>query len=77
MDFRRSLVAVSVTLLTLMLLGGFYAQNLAAWIQWAEYFSFISHSYDAALYFEFTADNYFRFVVDYCYFSTYRIHSIR
>ena len=29
MDFRRSLVAVAIILLTLMLLGGFYAQNLA------------------------------------------------
>ena len=62
MDFRRSIVAVAVILLTLMLLGGFYVKNLVFWIRWAEYLSFITYSYDAALYFEFTPDNYFRYI---------------
>lgn len=69
MDFRRSIVAVAVILLTLMLLGGFYVKNLVFWIQWAEYLSFITYSYDAALYFEFTPDNYFMYVMLYILFN--------
>ena len=61
MDFKRSIVAVAVILLTLMLLGGFYVQNLPFWIDWAQYVSFITYSYDALLYFEFTANNFFRY----------------
>ena len=60
MDFARSLVAVVVVLLIFMLLGGFFIKNLASWIQWARYLSFLSYSYDALLYFEFTEDNLFR-----------------
>lgn len=60
MDFKRSIVAVAVILMTLMLLGGFYVKNLVFWIDWAQYLSFITYSYDALLYFEFTADNFFR-----------------
>ena len=44
MDFRRSIVAVAVILLTMMLLGGFYVQNLVFWIQWAEYLSFFAYT---------------------------------
>ena len=62
MDFRRSIVAMAVILLTMMLLGGFYVQNLVFWIQWVEYLSFFAYSYDAALYFQFTPDTYFRYV---------------
>ena len=66
MDFRRSIVAVVITLLTMMLLGGFYVQNLVFWIRWAEYLSFITYSYDAALYFQFTPDTYFMYVACKC-----------
>ena len=62
MDFSRSLVAASVAMLSSMLLGGFYVQNLAYWIQWAQYLSFITYSFDGMLYFEFTADNFFQYV---------------
>ena len=74
MDFRRSIVAVAVILLTLMLLGGFYVKNLVFWIQWAEYLSFITYSYDAALYFEFTPDNYFMYVMLYILFNIQSIY---
>ena len=63
MDFRRSIVAVAVIPLTIMLLGGFYIKNLVFWIRWAEYLSFFTYSYDAVLYFEFTPDNYFRYMI--------------
>ena len=74
MDFRRSIVAVAVILLTLMLLGGFYVKNLVFWIRWAEYLSFITYSYDAALYFEFTPDNYFMYVMLYILFNIQSIY---
>ena len=75
MDFRRSIVAVAVILLTLMLLGGFYVKNLVFWIRWAEYLSFITYSYDAALYFEFTPDNYFMYVMLDLLYLTYKVYT--
>lgn len=62
MDFTHSIVAAAVIMLSSMLLGGFYVQNLASWIQWAQYLSFITYSFDSMLYFEFTADNLFRYM---------------
>ena len=62
MDFKRSIVAAAVLMLTSMLLAGFYVKNLAAWIQWAQYLSFITYSFDGMLYFEFTQDNLFQYV---------------
>ena len=62
MDFKRSLVAAAVIMLTSMLLAGFYVKNLAAWIQWAQYLSFLTYSFDGMLYFEFTANNFFQYV---------------
>lgn len=62
MDFSRAIVAAAVIMLSSMLLGGFYVQNLASWIQWAQYLSFITYSFDAMLYFEFTASNFFEYV---------------
>ena len=60
MDFKRSIVAAAVIMLTSMLLAGFYVKNLAAWIQWAQYTSFLTYSFDGMLYFEFTQDNLFQ-----------------
>ena len=60
MDFKRSIVAAAVIMLTSMLLAGFYVKNLAAWIQWAQYFSFVTYAFDGMLYFEFTQDNLFQ-----------------
>ena len=62
MDFTRAIVAAAVIMLSCMLLGGFYVNNLPFWIQWAQYLSFITHAFDAMLYFEFTADNLFMYV---------------
>lgn len=62
MDFSHSLVAAAVIMLSSMLLGGFYVKNLASWIQWAQYLSFVTYSFDAMLYFEFTENNLFEYV---------------
>lgn len=59
MDFSRAIVAAAVIMLSSMLLGGFYVKNLSHWIQWAQYLSFTTYSFDAMLHFEFTADNLF------------------
>ena len=49
MDFQRSLVAAAVIMLTHMLLGGFYVRNLPYWLNWAQYASFTSYTFAAAL----------------------------
>ena len=62
-------------LLTLMLLGGFYVKNLVFWIRWVEYLSFITYSYDTTLYFEFTPDNYFMYVMLDLLYLTYKVYT--
>ena len=61
MDFTHSIGAATVVMLINMLLGGFFIKNLASWIQWAQYLSFVTCSFDAMLHFEFTSDKYFRY----------------
>lgn len=56
MDFQRSLVVAAVSMLSFMLLGGFYVQRLPSWLHWAQYLSFVQYSFDLALQFEFTSD---------------------
>lgn len=53
MDFQRSLVASAVLILTFMLLGGYYVENLPNWLHWAQYVSFVSFNYRVALEFAF------------------------
>lgn len=53
MDFERSLIAAAVSMLTLMLLGGFYIERLPPWLEWAQYVSFISHIFRATVEFGF------------------------
>ena len=45
MDFQRSLIAAAVTMLTFMLLGGFYIERLPPWLEWAQYISFVSYTF--------------------------------
>lgn len=56
MNFQRSLVMASVAMLSCLLLAGFYIQRLPFWLNWAQYLSFISYSYDLTLQFEFTSE---------------------
>lgn len=49
MDYQRSLIAVAVLMLTLMLLGGFYVERLPFWLHWAQYGSFVCFTFRAML----------------------------
>ena len=53
MDNQWSVVAIPVIILTFMLLGGFYVDRLPIWLHWAQYASFISYNFRAALEFGF------------------------
>ena len=50
----------ALTVLTSMLLGGFYVRVLPFWLDWAKNLSFITYGYDALLQLEFTLDRRFR-----------------
>ena len=56
MDFQRSLLVAAVSMLSCMLIGGFYVKRLPIWLQWMQYISFITYSFDLMLQFEFTPD---------------------
>lgn len=49
LDFEKALVYATLTSLTLMLTGGFFAQNLPVFVQWIRYLSPFKYSYDACL----------------------------
>lgn len=53
MNSQRSLTAVTVLVLTCLLLGGFYVKRFPPWFQWAQYLSFISYSFRTSLEFGF------------------------
>ena len=46
---RQALVAASVILLTLMLLGGFFIRNIPSWVAWLRYLSNFKYANDASL----------------------------
>merc|ERR1739848_755031 len=46
---RQALVAASVILLTLMLLGGFFIRNIPSWVSWLRYLSNFKYANDASL----------------------------
>lgn len=48
-NMRAALVAASVIMLTLMLLGGFFIRNIPSWISWLRYLSHFKYANDAAL----------------------------
>jgi len=53
MNLKQSLVAMTIILLGMLLLGGFYVQHFPSWLFWARYSSYISFAYDAVLYWGF------------------------
>ena len=59
MDAQKALVIAVVVMLSAMLLGGFYIQNLPSWIGWAQWVSFLSYSFEALLTLEFTPESRF------------------
>ncbi|KAL7557298.1 hypothetical protein ACA910_016258 [Epithemia clementina (nom. ined.)] len=48
-DFQQAITAMTVGALFLMLLGGFFAENPPAWIDWAKFLSPFKYSFDSAL----------------------------
>ena len=52
-NFRTALSITTVTVLTIMLVGGFYVRNIPIWIRWLRYLSFIFYGYGLILKIEF------------------------
>jgi ABC-type multidrug transport system ATPase subunit/ABC-type multidrug transport system permease subunit len=48
-DMERAMTVMTVCALGLMLLGGFYVQNVPSFVAWAQYLSPFKYSYDASL----------------------------
>jgi ABC-type multidrug transport system permease subunit len=59
-NLKEALTAAQIAMLGSMLVGGFYVLNLPTWIQWIQYFSFITYTFDAMLSLEFTGSDAFR-----------------
>ena len=54
MSFNKGIVVAAVTMLTFMLLGGFFTRRVPFWLQWCSYLSFITYSFENCLIMEFT-----------------------
>lgn len=59
MDAQKALVTAIVFMLTMMLLGGFYIQNLPSWVGWTQWLSFLAYTFEILVTLEFTADTLF------------------
>lgn len=59
MDIQLSLVLGVILMLALLLVGGFYVQNLPFWIVWAKYISPITYGYHSAILLTFGSDTRF------------------
>ncbi len=60
LNLKNIILYGSVLMLTFMLVGGFFAENLPFWLQWSKYTSFITYSYRACLQFSFPPDVQYR-----------------
>ncbi|CAH1237883.1 ABCG2 [Branchiostoma lanceolatum] len=69
-NFREGLVAVSVFMLTNLLLGGFYNTDIPYWLSWVQYLAFLSYSFQAQLLVHFTPDHLYRCSTDKSLFNT-------
>lgn len=56
MDFDHSLVMAVLLMITFLLLGGYYVQNIPYWLQWLKYGSPITNAWALELYTEFNSD---------------------
>ena len=55
MDFEKAMVLATLTSLSFMLTGGFFAENLGNWVKWVQYLSPFYYSYQACVQIEFDA----------------------
>merc|ERR1712010_235716 len=47
LNLKRAQSAAVIIMLTLMLTGGFFVQNIPAWLSWLSYLSYINYAWDA------------------------------
>eukprot|EP00045_Choanoeca_perplexa_P014300 m.167448 g.167448 ORF g.167448 m.167448 type:complete len:664 (+) comp16636_c0_seq8:154-2145(+) len=59
MNGKRSATAASITMLTSMLLGGFYVSRLPKGLEWVDYLSIVKYGYHSALTLELDQDDLF------------------
>ncbi|KAI8492192.1 hypothetical protein Bbelb_300890 [Branchiostoma belcheri] len=69
-EFREGLVAVSVFMLSNLLLGGFYNSDIPFWLTWVQYLTFLNYSFQAQLTVHFTPEHLYRCSTDKSLFST-------
>ena len=55
-DLQKAITTMTVFTLALMLLGGFFVENIPAFIEWAKYMSPFKYSFDSALLLVFNRD---------------------
>lgn len=54
MSFDKGIVVAAVTMMTFMLLGGFFTRRVPSWLKWCSYLSFLTYSFENCLIMEFT-----------------------
>jgi len=54
LNLKRAQTAATIIMLTLMLTGGFFVQNIPVWLQWLPYLSYMSYAWDALLHVQLT-----------------------
>ena len=54
MSFNKGIVIAAVSILSCMLLGGFYTRRVPSWLKWVRYLSFLTYSFENTLIMEFT-----------------------
>lgn len=54
MSFNKGIVVAAVSMLTCMLLGGFYTRRVPSWLKWIRYLSFLGYAYENTVITEFT-----------------------
>lgn len=56
MDLEKAMVVCSLSMLLLMLVGGFFVDGIPYWLEWLKYLSVFKYGYHACLQFEFPDD---------------------
>lgn len=59
MSLKRAQTIATVTMLLVMLVGGFYARNVPSWLSWIKYASFMFYSFKVGLAIEFIGRDYY------------------
>ncbi|CAF2705048.1 unnamed protein product [Rotaria sp. Silwood2] len=59
-DLRRAWVAVNITLIILLIAGGYYIENIPVWLKWTKWLSFFKYGYDVCLQLQFTGEHLYK-----------------